>query len=99
MKTQEQKLADIRAACIKANSEIQDWCKKHDGKTDGCFSCGMSSRPIRLADVLLAIPQIESPIETQLTHRIQVVLRWNLRKDRLEDQSPETLDFIHSLLV
>lgn len=60
-------------------------------------------RPIHLADILLAmwIGEFDSEaalkIEQEKVH--QLVVMWNLRKDSLEDQSPETISFIHHLLT
>lgn len=65
-------------------------------------------RPVRLADVLLAskgmIHDIENDGEYMRTfelhedgsHDLQIF--WNLRKDSLEDQSEDTIEFIYSLL-
>ena len=62
------------------------------------------SRPIRLADVLLAIPKSE-PL-TLFPERLifgEVNEKgafgiWNLRKDDLNEQSEETIDFLAGLL-
>ena len=60
-------------------------------------------RPIRLSDVLLAIPRsIRERLKIEHSafgiyvkgHEL-----WNLLKDNLEDQSDETISFIHSLLT
>ena len=56
-------------------------------------------RPIRLADVLLAMREVKRYSLTVLTLlTIADNRRWNLRADDLEHQSDETISFIHSLL-
>lgn len=63
-------------------------------------------RPIRLVDVLLAMRGLNyisiDPSgdfwQTSTRGRSHLVANWNLRADSLEDQSPETISFIHSLL-
>lgn len=66
-------------------------------------------RPIRLADVLLAIDEnkiyllIDSDGSFHMHDKNMELeyqdCRWNNSKDDLILQSPETLDFIHSLLI
>lgn len=68
--------------------------------------CVILGRPIRLSDVLTTLRG--KNIEWGTFSKIIVVLccggnraagkPWNLRKDSLDDQSPETLQFIHSIL-
>lgn len=61
-------------------------------------------RPIRLADVLLAIGQGASyygPYDGELamtTSQPERKATWNLLKDSLEDQEEPTINFIHELL-
>lgn len=69
---------------------------------------------IRLSDVLVAMGKkragiyvsycgefMEAQIQNGYTNYIPVKeagIFWNLRKDSLDDQSPETIQFIHSIL-
>lgn len=61
-------------------------------------------RPIRLADVLLAIANIDARLKLNRGANIirifgsETMLEWNLLKDSLTDQSLETIDFIYNLL-
>lgn len=62
-------------------------------------------RDIRLADVLLAIKDrvVKTDYLSRTYEEIQdltynIIIRWNLKQDRLEDQSPETIEFIYNLL-
>lgn len=106
----------IRKAVIAANPEIRNWsdCFVHNpllqGGADG-DSCQCKIRPIRLADVMLAIqhqrvlenggkiPTSASKIfETTGKINELIWLRWNLRKDSLEEQSEECLQFLGTLL-
>lgn len=71
--------------------------------TDLVSSWKILGRPIRLADVFLAIETqlgsgkkiVWDARESLVKH---VVRRWNLRADRVEDQSTETLAFLAELL-
>ncbi len=110
-------LQKIREACIKANSKIRDFeygtelCKRHRiGYKEGqleCKDCIAATRPIHLADVLLAIEEKG----TKLTFAIWVnengVMKdiereetcfWNLKDDNLENQSEPTKKLIARLL-
>lgn len=68
-------------------------------------------RPIRLADVLLAIKEPEDKVYCVAvcgrfywsyadsdSHYISTGAQWNLRKNSLDDQDEPTIDFIHSIL-
>lgn len=65
-------------------------------------------RPIRLADVLLAIQKKKHNDETYLVNMYGIFMdthfnfsmknQWNLLKDNLEEQSPETISFVIELL-
>lgn len=68
-------------------------------------------RPIRLADVLLAIWKVTPANKTNITVECdgQFIQRtngenpftketWNLRRDSLEDQEEPTINFIHELI-
>lgn len=56
-------------------------------------------RPIRLADVILAV-HIRNGVEEVTTFRDKDFYnsRWNLRQDDLSQQSPQCIEFLHSLL-
>lgn len=74
------------------------------------FPCSSNPiRPIRLADVLLTVKESPksifipkeagdkgSPIRNLLEWLYE---NWNLRKDSLEDQSPETIEFLYKTLT
>jgi hypothetical protein len=89
-------IKNIRAACTKANPDIEEefGCS--------CGSCDYETRvrPIRLADVLLAVENGRSAEMTEEKIRIlrYIASIWNLRTDDLEQQSDETVEFISSLL-
>lgn len=63
-------------------------------------------RDIRLADILVTFRDIWVHPTTKKNQGFRWLglglsnpgIQWNLLKDRLEDQSPETIDFIHDLL-
>lgn len=65
-------------------------------------------RPIRLADVMLAIGRREDRIHVTCDgwfcilqtpmHEFARRFQWNLRKDSLDEQGPETIDFLYELL-
>jgi hypothetical protein len=111
-----EKLELIRQKCIEANPEIAIpcGCPKGGMYWDGqaCEKCGgteYKSRPIRLADVLLAIPTdgIEWSMKKDRVGLRQSLgfkkeptdwVHWNLRKDDLNKQSEETIDFLAGLL-
>jgi hypothetical protein len=95
----------IRQKCIEANPDIEKAqevpCYCHNDPK--CINA--PKRPIRLADVLLAIGQkygdhvLEfSGVETCSLEAARSVRKWNLREDDLTKQSPETLEFLASLL-
>lgn len=59
-------------------------------------------RPIRLADVLLAVTKILHPIGKTSgldEDRLKVLWRWNLKNDNLDRQSKETKQFLIELLT
>lgn len=60
-------------------------------------------RPIRLADVLLAVIYVaphkdESPMQRDVNERLIIQGDWNLFKDDLRSQSDETVAFLAELL-
>jgi hypothetical protein len=101
--TKDQKLEAIRAKCIAANPQEKPWMSESERVWDDAV------RPVRLADVLLAIPI--AAVTLQLwPDRLWITYTdpghdgaahdgaWELTKDDLSLQSQETIDFIHSLL-
>lgn len=109
-------LESIRGACIEANPEIEKqkcvMCGyvDCDRSTTGCPA--YIGRPIRLADILIALETYSILGGWQFMVDVcgdfyalpdgnnpQIKSRWNLRKDNLEDQSEECLAFLASLLV
>lgn len=88
-------LETIRGACIKSQSD-KDFVF-YEGTNGPVYE------PIRLADVLLAINSsiIKRPhggSNEMSAAWVQTVAYWNLRKDDLSLQSPETLEFLVGLL-
>jgi hypothetical protein len=94
--THQEKLEAIRQKCLEEMP-----CTKHP-KAVEC-TCDLPSRPIRLADVLLAMNIGEftttDEIEKESSEVHTLVLLWNLREDDLTKQSPETIDFLTDLLT
>jgi len=96
-----QKLELIRQKCIEAHGE----CEHPINAGARCqFGC-CQNRPIRLADVLLAIePGIYLDVSGGFFKhdargvRIYFAI-WNLRKDDLNSQSEETIDFLAGVLT
>lgn len=103
--TQNKNIEIIREKCVLANPELED---RNMFICDICDGPSFADRPITLADVLFAIS-----IEIELHHEpTRLMMRrgfgiekeptdwvsWNLRKDSLTEQSPETLQFLADLL-
>lgn len=113
--TRTENIEKVRAACIAANPEIEKGCQ--------CFACREHSccsdlRPIRLADVLLAIGLSDDLTGGGIRgHGISsdgrftklfgdagesgcnwLEIAWNLRADRLDEQSDECVAFLGDLL-
>jgi hypothetical protein len=103
------KLETIREKCIEANPEIHrvfdNWASTHD-RDEEQFT--HEERPIRLADVLLAMEGEPYFIGTDGCWQrwddnlglISCAMQnsWNLHEDDLTKQSPETVDFLYALL-
>jgi hypothetical protein len=110
------KLQVIREKCIEANPEIKSDLMECPECRLAVFWDGsrvLKQRPIRLADVLLAIGNMLIVVDAEGNfYRLKMMLnwkvpritkdshlgKWNLRADDLSQQSPETVDFIYSLL-
>lgn len=112
--TREERLAAIRQKCIEANPNITKEGVAVTFTGNVATDAKLVSRPIRLADVLLAIEaehKFNSNPEPAIAAKIDLVTNvyrqgvllheryWNLRADDLEQQSDETIAFLHSLLV
>jgi hypothetical protein len=101
----DQQLETIRQACIKANKEIVTTHLPTEK-----FNPYETERPIRLADVLLAIgdnnPKVNGIRANGGFMRIgrfqqrntNYTLFWNLRTDDLTAQSNDTIEFLANLL-
>lgn len=97
--THAERLQHVRQKCVEANPQI----------LKGEWDAGIGSQPecwiprdIRLADVLLALQtHLTSSTVMSVCGRICFGddVSWNMRKDSLDDQSEETISFLHSLLV
>lgn len=97
--TREQKEKEIREAAIAANPDIQGKPRGHGMlRKDENFD-----RDIRLADVLLAVEsghcnEDNATLDGWRKTLHHIVANWNLREDRLDAQSDQTITFLHSLL-
>lgn len=118
----EKQIEAIRQKCIEANPEIETqrcgncgyemdggYCRELDSEGEGQPHCPGPSelRPIRLADVLLAIKN--KSILVDITGNFwewrsmneaprSFAATWNLRKDDLTEQSDECITFLAELL-
>lgn len=104
-------LETIRQKCIEANPGLKDQCAAEE-----CSQCQHNPvvRPIRLADVLLAIDKFHGnmfvdevgcfvkPKRKEFTYNYIIKndqnVKWNLRQDDLSKQSEETVNFLAELL-
>ncbi len=92
--THQEQIESIRAACIKVNPEIQP----------PFFTHPSHGRPIRLADVLLAIDtHVQFAFYFQngdfiRYHDDKRLAHYDLRADDLTLQSPETITFLSEIL-
>jgi hypothetical protein len=106
-------LTPIREKCIDANPELdKSWAHVVVDENGRKISCGHRElgRPIRLADVLLAMDYHKPGHKKCVTTGGSfasiasfgpvyfVESHWNLREDDLEKQSAETLEFLANLL-
>lgn len=104
--TKQEKLEAIRGVCIAANSDIE---RPAGRGRHGDFL--VEDRPVRLADILLAIEKTKEGTEVAIDtmgefrmrdrdgyHETQQIW-WNLYKDNINDQSDEFINFAYSLLV
>ena len=92
MPNHQKKLAAIQQKCVEANPEIEN---KRWG----------TERPIRLADVLLAVQKQEYGGSPEFRYTCEKLtsgawhVHWNLRKDDLTEQSEECISFLYDLLT
>lgn len=93
--TRDQQITAIRAACIKANPDT-GWSPLQymlGGEV------GRVARPIRLADVLLAITNLGRPLATRgRSLMIDALVYWDLMQDDLTQQSDECVAYLAHLL-
>lgn len=103
----------LKEKIIAANPEIiGDWsgcevCGTMCGICDDRFFKEKIGRPIRLADVLLAMKNDNIPLVEEDSWNVKVgtydvatlIQIWNLKDDNLDEQSIETIQFLYDLLV
>lgn len=88
-RSREQNIEIIRETAIKANSGLIP-----NAKYQGV-------RPVRLADVLLAIntkSSLPDNVNIDRNGGVDTTCQWNLRADNLTEQSDECLEFLAALL-
>ena len=100
--TRDKQLIGIREVCIKVNPGLKPAsAPKNDSQAH-------TVRPIRLADVLLAMKTkyVDKGyifgVPAWIKHGGELLFGsylWNLREDSLDKQSDETIDFIFNLLT
>ncbi|MCB1392884.1 hypothetical protein [Nitrobacter sp.] len=102
--TRQEQLDLIRAACIEANPS--DTTLRDKNSWQGLQIKREYGRPVRLADVLLALEQSGDPQyavnttgEFMRWGDTPTGIRWNLRKDDLAEQSDECVAFLAELLA
>lgn len=96
----------IRQKCIKANPNRIHFCCKYGTYDDNefCDYCLEHARPIRLADILLAIDEKNRVAGMKGWNLItvdaafKIISLYDLRADDLEQQSEETINFLYKLL-
>lgn len=97
--THQEKLAFIRGKCVEVNPGVVN------GSIGVCLNGTYvekrkTTRTIRLADIILLLcngkqEEIEFIEDYHLTELLQ---RWNLRKDDLNEQDEATISFIYDVL-
>lgn len=93
-------LEELKAVIVKANPEIikiENLCDICDGTK--CHGLEVKERPIRLADVLLALGADGFVDKEQENNIMNCLVRWEYTDDNLTHQSPETINFLHKILV
>lgn len=110
MRTKKENIEIIRKACVAANPQVGNYDVCPCGMSD-CqnFRDGRIDAPIRLADVLLAVPHLKPKDHRNIVRGqaesvgnvgfMTVICEWNLRKDDLTEQSDECLTFLADLLT
>jgi hypothetical protein len=101
-----QKLELIRQKCIEANPEIRDdagcfiHCRMLQGGQEWGDSCMCKVRTVRLADVVNFLRTIKGSgnANRYAAWALELIGIWNLRKDDLNEQSEETINFLSELL-
>lgn len=98
----QQRLEAVRAKIVEANLN-GDWRESTCGRCGTCSS-KFNVRPIRLTDVLLASQAADGTGINQFGWFFMLLEddvecpQWNLRRDSLDDQSEETISFLHQVL-
>lgn len=95
-------LNETRSGATFAFSEtLGNDCYEDDFRFEDDTKITIIGRDIRLADVL-CLPDTEKMKNATDTENaiecFNFLMMWNLKKDRLEDQSPECIKFIHNLI-
>lgn len=111
--TESQKQA-LRQKIVEANPEIRTGGPIKLTWNDGQVEERVPFRPIRVADAILAVqayfknagatdlpdgPDKQHSLYLYDVAILQLLGFWNLLRDSLDDQSEETLAFLHSLLL
>lgn len=102
--TRQEQLDLIRAACIEANPS--DTTLRDKNSWQGLQIKREYGRPVRLADVLLALPTLWVQPKTDVGNGTRSInsgmmnsgISWNLRRDDLAEQSDECVSFLAELL-
>lgn len=92
--TRQQQIEIIRKACAAANPQVEILM----GQEMSVYYI----RPIRLADVLSAIGNVDARVKVDgdklKVFADETMLTWNLRKDDLTEQSDECVEFLAEIL-
>ena len=102
--TRQEQIDLIRPACLEANPTDSTQLDQHSWQ--GLQTKRKTGRPIRLADVLLAIPTLWVQPKTDVGNGTRFIhsgmansgISWNLRRDDLAEQSDECVAFLANLL-
>lgn len=105
------KLQELREVIIKAVPEILEICGGEDSQ-HFCPNCNNKvGGEIRLSDILVAVNKVGLPDEylffdanwigyLRLSGAFgEKAVKYNYKDDNLQHQSPECIDFLHSLII
>lgn len=93
-------LQQLKSVIQAANSKIEEE-RCENGYSHYCSTCGWKiGRPIRLADVILTISEVEEGIGPVDFDRIclELIRLWNWLDDNLNHASPQCQEFLINLL-